>query len=567
MSYMERIKAAAGTAQPAPPPTNNVTPIRPRRADEGLHPYARGIIDAWTARLDNLPRPWVHGAAWDNNCFSAARKLIELANSPWSGYTHTDAHADYMAHAPADHAWDKREKCWEQAMEYAGSTTLPEPEPGAVAPTATVLDEHAPPPEVDEAEEDAFWDARPHLRHLHTFARARRVSPWAALGVALARVITATPHHVALPPIVGGQASLNLFVGLVGPSGSGKGAAEAVAAEAINVGHIENHKTGSGEGIAHGYMKREKGEVVQHTHAVLFSVPEIDTLSALGNRQGATLMPELRSAWSGERLGFGYADPTKRLPVPAHEYRLCLVAGIQPHRAGALLDDADGGTPQRFLWMPATDPHAPDTPPACPETMQWLPPDTGARSILRQPSGAIHVRVCATARHTIDAASLARTRGEGDALDGHALLGRLKAAAGLAILDGRLEVTDHDWELSETIQRRSDATRGRVLAALRERQEESNAARAVAEAHRAVKVEETVTEAAIKRVCGVVLRKLRKEGDWVPWKTVKDATASRDRQHVPAALERLLDAGQIEHDEDATGHGNSRGKYRAKGDQ
>lgn len=35
------------------------------------------------------------------------------------------------------------------------------------------------------------------------------------------------------PPTRGGRMSLNLFVALVGPSGSGKGAAEAVAAEAV----------------------------------------------------------------------------------------------------------------------------------------------------------------------------------------------------------------------------------------------------------------------------------------------------------------------------------------------
>ena len=43
-----------------------------------------------------------------------------------------------------------------------------------------------------------------------------------------------------------------------------------------------------------------------------FSVPEVDTLTALGNRQGATLMPILRSAWSGEQLSFAYADPTQK---------------------------------------------------------------------------------------------------------------------------------------------------------------------------------------------------------------------------------------------------------------
>jgi hypothetical protein len=201
----------------------------------------------------------------------------------------------------------------------AANPRIPAPLPDL--PTPTVFEV----PDLSSTEEAAFWSARDILTHVHTFARARMVAPWAVLGVTLARIITATPHQVCLPPIVGGKASLNLFVGLVGPSGSGKGAAEAVAAEAVNVGYIESHNVGSGEGIAHGYKHRSKGELHWNDdhHAVMFSVPEIDSLAAQGDRKGATLMPQLRSGWTGEQLGFGYADPMKRIIVEAHQYRLC----------------------------------------------------------------------------------------------------------------------------------------------------------------------------------------------------------------------------------------------------
>lgn len=118
---------------PAPAPSN-VVQLRE------IHPYAAAIRAAWLDRLDRLPRPWVKNAAWDNNCFVTARKLIELANSPWAGYSLTDAHADYLEHAPRDQVWDKREKCWEQAMGKAGAVALPEPEPGQKIPEVTVLD-------------------------------------------------------------------------------------------------------------------------------------------------------------------------------------------------------------------------------------------------------------------------------------------------------------------------------------------------------------------------------------------------------------------------------------------
>ena len=59
---------------------------------------------------------------------------------------------------------------------------------------------------------------------------------------------------------------------------------------------------------------------------------EIDTLSALGNRNGTTLLSQLRKAWSGEALTFGYVDRNKAIEVAGHSYRLTLVAGVQPGR-------------------------------------------------------------------------------------------------------------------------------------------------------------------------------------------------------------------------------------------
>lgn len=433
------------------------------------------------------------------------------------------------------------------------------PAPLAPVPDVTTITT----PDLHPDQEDTFWAARPLLTHLHDFARARRVSPWAVLGVTLARIITATPHQVCLPPIVGGKASLNLFIGLVGPSGSGKGAAEAVAAEAFLLGrHVVSHNVGSGEGIAHGYMHRTKGDLVWNDddHAVLFSVPEIDSLAAQGDRKGATLMPQLRSGWTGEQLGFGYADPTKRILIPAHEYRLCLVAGIQPGRAGCLLDDADGGTPQRFLWMPATDPGAPDTPPDEPRPMSWAGINTGSMASI----GGIRMSVCDTAKDTIRASRLARLRGDGHALDGHALLAQLKTAAALAVADSRLTVTDDDWDLAGTIATKSAAVRSQVADGLRARLIESNAARADLEAHRAVHVTEAVADAAIRKACTTILRALRREGDWTA-RSVLYRAARRHREHFDAAIEKLEETGQIVADNtarDATGHGGNGARYR-----
>src|SRR4051794_13833533 len=208
---------------------------------------------------------------------------------------------------------------------------------------------------------------------------------------------------------------------------------------------------GSGEGFVHQFVTRKAGELSRLRDSVLFSVPEVDTLTALGNRQGATLMPILRSAWSGEALGFSYADPSKALDVPARSYRCSLMLGVQPAKAGPLLDDADGGTPQRFLWVPVTDPDMPRERSTPPEPIVWerdFPP-------LRY-----EMAVCAEATDAIDEAHWKRSRGEGDALDGHALYTRLKVAAALALLDRRLRVTPQDWRRGGRVRAQPGATPG-----------------------------------------------------------------------------------------------------------
>lgn len=190
-----------------------------------------------------------------------------------------------------------------------------------------------PPPPDDEPIDDGehqvddleakFWTERPFLTRVHQFAQARRVSPWAVLGVTLARIITATPNQLALPPLVGSKASLNLFIGLVGPSGAGKGGAEAAAADLLPL-PLRTARIASGEAIAHVYKERQRKEVVwrDDTHAALITVPEIDRLAGQHARQGSTILADLRSAWSGEALGQVAADATRSITLEAHQYRL-----------------------------------------------------------------------------------------------------------------------------------------------------------------------------------------------------------------------------------------------------
>lgn len=411
-----------------------------------------------------------------------------------------------------------------------------------------------PEPEGDE-DPDRLWHERPIFEHIHQFARSRRVAPWAVLAGVLARVVAATPPTVQLPPTIGSNASLNLFVGLVGPSGSGKDASRGVARDALTIDTNRGARSfmeaplGSGEGLSHMFMRRERVSkdnpdppLVQYNTAALVSVSEIDTLGAIAARQASTLMAQLRQAAMGEQLGFFYVDTAKRMIVPEHAYRLCLMAGIQPLRAEGLLSDADGGTPQRFVWIPVIDREMPDERPTTPTPALWRPPQWGF--------GADHVtemKVCDEACEVIDRAHLARGRGEGDALDGHALLTRLKVAAALAILDGRPEVEDPDWELARIVMEVSDMTRASVRRALDGQVKQLNEASAHAEAHRQSIISDRGDRDARIRVAQVLKRALARlaEGEEMTRGRLLNRVAGRDRDYGESALAALVDTGEV----------------------
>jgi hypothetical protein len=425
-----------------------------------------------------------------------------------------------------------------------------------------------------EAHADDFWTARKGLQLLHGWARARRVAPWALLGEGLALVLCRTPPAVRLPPLVGGPGSLNSLFALTGPSGQGKGAAGQAIRDALDSDiwqQVEIVPIGSGEGLAKTYGRglrdKESGEqkLDRTRHSALLLCREIDTLGALRDRSASTLTPQIRQLYSGEELGFGYADPDKRVIIPAHSYRGCLVAGVQPGRGAVLLGDADAGTPQRFCWLPATDPDAPDVAPDCPSGIAWeLPPEIariGAADLT-----PFQMDVCGVARQVIDSARLARLRGEGDALDGHALFTRLKVAAALALFDGRPNVDQGDWQLAGAVMSVSDRTREAVAEELRRAAERENQARGLAEATRARIVGHSTEVDSITKTAERIVKVLGKAGDWMTHSDLRRESGSRYRDYFPDAIDLLADSNRIECRDisrSSSGHGGAGMQYRS----
>src|SRR6185437_1827971 len=98
----------------------------------------------------------------------------------------------------------------------------------------------------------------------------------------------------------------------------------------------------------------------------------------------------------------------------------------QPPRCDVLLKGADGGTPQRFQWLPVDDPDAPEQLPDTPDPLKInIPAFTGP-----------HLKIPDEIRADILAHRRAMLRREPvDPLNGHRLLSKLKIAAALMILD------------------------------------------------------------------------------------------------------------------------------------
>lgn len=394
----------------------------------------------------------------------------------------------------------------------------------------------------------SFWQTRPRLTLIRTAAHARMVSADAVFGAVLARVALAVPPTVVLPAPVSTPGTLDLIVTLIGDSGAGKSASADIAAELlpIEADDITEVPLGSGEGLIESYLDyaSEEGEdgkkhrvKRQVMRGVLATLDEGQALAELGGRKGSTLMETIRSAWSGKRLGQANATEERKRHLEAGSYRFAMIAGFQLEHATALIGDAAGGTPQRFLFFNAIDPEIPASSPEWPGKLIW-----------RQTyiPGAMSLDGNATAE--IRARKFARTTGTETIheLDAHRDLLRLKVAGLLAILEGRRDITCEDWTLAGIVLDTSDQVRQTIIDADKSRRNIAERASIASADRRAAALDNGAGERAIAKMAraigGHVQRGQCPTG--CHRACVNRATASRDRKL--AVLDDALDRAVIE---------------------
>jgi len=420
---------------------------------------------------------------------------------------------------------------------------------------------------------DEFWSARPAFQHIRQAAWSKGIAADGLFGAILARAAYKADWQVVLPDIIGSYQSLNLLVGLVGGSGDGKGSSLNVAERLMPGIPVSDPKAvevtaGSGEGIPRSFYEQvpvedENGnptkqrEWKQIRRHVYLRIDEGEVTQAISQRRGSTFWVVMRSVYSGEGLGFNNADADRRFPVERLGYRMSAAIAIQPTIAAGLLEDKDGGTPQRFLWFGLTDANMtinPDDLPDFPGQIAWQPPrydSNGTELVCGYNLGVINV--APEIRKEILGAKLLHTAGRKrrKEMDSHRNLTKLKVAALLGMLDRRLNVTLEDWALADTILSTSDAVRDWTYrqvdtsAILRQlRADERQGQRQVT-----VNQMAAAAHATAVRVGKVIARHVHTkhaDGSACKAKCLKNAVGSRDSDNLGIGRDHAIVAGWVE---------------------
>lgn len=421
-----------------------------------------------------------------------------------------------------------------------------------------------------------IWDERPWLRWCHDVGLAFGLSRYALMGAVLGHFAAELAPQVKVASPVGGLGTcLNLYVLLVGEPGASKSLSNSTVTHSWPW-TAEPHRLGSGEGLSAGYVHRipdpnpeaPKGAKVieQHHYRLYAYTDEYAQLMEAASRGGSTLKAEMRSAWSGARIGSDYADIEKRRPVKEDGYRLGLVVGIQPELMRDVVKGGKVGDLQRYLGFDADDAEGrsqwPEVPPegripAIPIT----PPMSLLGEAVNDPAlqssvGRVMIPIAEEVR-------IAVWRGH---LQPKTLLGehdnqqRLRVAGHLALMEGRTAVSPDDWRVAGRIVSRCRRLRDVVLAGL---QEEADHGARAAGRREAIK-EEGRVDAHLTRIAKVIATKVAKDGP-ILRKKIKDIPRSTDSKDWQPALDHAINLGWVVEEIAAADAVGKKGRAYSKG--
>lgn len=402
----------------------------------------------------------------------------------------------------------------------------------------------------------ALFDATPIIRHIRTAAHSRKMDETGVFLNVLGLRACQIPVDRKIPAVVAVRANLNLVLGTVGESSSGKSSAHELALELLGADPSHIKGLGSGQGISEQYMddivdpenptRKIRGAV--HGRAWFFYEDEVSAIASKGDVASDAMLGEVRKAWSGTHLGQSNATKDRNRNVPSGSYRFVLMTNIQPGRSGGLFTDAQiqGGTPQRFVLLPAQLASAEEW------KRRWkageLPDDPGPLELptTEFADGDFEINDQTIVDEIVDVYFDSRENLEGS-LRGHRQLAKLKVAAVLADLHGEGEITRQWWELAETVMRISDHQVDVCRSALAANRAKENKAIGTALAHQQFETTRTRDELEDAELDGLqqtVLELLA--GGNMSRTDFKGRISAGRRRRLPEALEALVEDGRVE---------------------
>lgn len=417
-----------------------------------------------------------------------------------------------------------------------------------------------------------FYEARPAHRRIQQAAHAINRSADVAFAGVLARLSALMPPDRPADTGIGAPASMNTFVALLGPSGSGKSSSKRVPRWLVHappdIDFAEYLPLGTGEGIAEAYMGeveiteggtgRGKGKTKTvreqvRTNALMYADEGERLIKTMFGRSGTTIGETLRTAWSGDTIGQFNGQKVNTRVIEEGKYSMGLIIGFQPETALPLFDDAAAGTPQRFLWFSTLDTTLPDEPPGWPPPLELPLLDSRLRDVT--------ITFADTIRKELRIEDRARVMGEltPAPLDSHRPLTLVKTSVLLAVLDNRADITAEDWELAKVVWNTSCQVRDALVdAATRQRAQEEEA-RTKQHVDRAVRAHKATASAerTVERVARRLARHVHEAGGMTAGAAAQ-AIAYRDRRAVPDALDYAEANGWVDSDGDKLLPGPSR---------
>jgi hypothetical protein len=212
--------------------------------------------------------------------------------------------------------------------------------------------------------------------------------------------------------------------------------------------------------------------------------------------------------------------------LPGGSYNFQLVAGVQPSRAGVLLEGRDAGTPQRFIWIPVLDRKTAlpwDERPEWPGSLEWskdfmLAFEFG-EPFVRYPDWLLRELKeydYQITQETEDGGEMSKY--------GHQNLLRLKVSTGIAFLHQSHVIEDLHVEIADKILAVSRRTQVKCERAVAEANFRKKKAARSSDERVTEEVHNEKLDREVRRARGILLRA---KGAWVTWHNLRPNVGDR----------------------------------------